>query len=74
MKLRTKYILFVGVLHGVALVLSYFIFTENKVLFIVAEGAPRLVRLKTLVNSPRSWNLTDSQIPKVRKSEASTSR
>ncbi|HLK28869.1 MAG TPA: ATP-binding protein [Puia sp.] len=37
MKLRTKYILFVAVLHIVALVLSYFIFKENKILFIVSE-------------------------------------
>jgi two-component system nitrogen regulation sensor histidine kinase NtrY len=37
MKLRTKYILFVSILHIVALVLSYFIFKENKVLFIVSE-------------------------------------
>jgi two-component system, NtrC family, nitrogen regulation sensor histidine kinase NtrY len=37
MKLRTKYILFVGILHLVALVLSYFIFSENKILFIVSE-------------------------------------
>lgn len=38
MKLGTKYILFVGILHGVALVLSYFVFCENKILFIVAEA------------------------------------
>src|ERR1035438_4537596 len=37
MKLRTKYILFVAVLHLVALVLSYFIFLENKILFIISE-------------------------------------
>src|SRR5450432_3798750 len=37
MKLRTKYILFVAVLHIVELVLSYFIFKENKILFIVSE-------------------------------------
>jgi two-component system nitrogen regulation sensor histidine kinase NtrY len=37
MKLRTKYILFVAVLHLVALVLSYFIFREYKILFIVSE-------------------------------------
>ncbi|HWK07020.1 MAG TPA: ATP-binding protein [Puia sp.] len=38
MKLRTKYILFVGILHLVALVMSYFIFAENKILFIVSEA------------------------------------
>ena len=37
MKLRTKYILFVSILHLVALVLSYFIFSEDKPLFIVSE-------------------------------------
>jgi two-component system, NtrC family, nitrogen regulation sensor histidine kinase NtrY len=38
MKLRTKYILFVTLLHLTALVLSYFIFQKNKVLFIVSEA------------------------------------
>jgi len=38
MRLRTKYILFVTILHLVALVLAYFIFKENKVLFLVSEG------------------------------------
>lgn len=37
MKLRTKYILFMTVLHLLALVLSWFVFRDNKVLFIVAE-------------------------------------
>lgn len=37
MKLRTKYILFMTVLHLLALVLSWFVFKENKILFIVAE-------------------------------------
>lgn len=37
MKLRTKYILFVLILHLLALVLSYFIFRENKILFIASE-------------------------------------
>ncbi len=37
MKLRTKYILFVVILHLVALVLSYFIFNDNKIYFIVSE-------------------------------------
>ena len=37
MKLRTKYIVFVVILHLVALVLSYFIFRDNKILFIVSE-------------------------------------
>src|ERR1700733_4974371 len=37
MKLRTKYILFVVILHGVALLLSYFVFCDQKVLFIASE-------------------------------------
>ena len=37
MKLRTKYILFVSILHLVTLVLSYFIFQEDKPLFIFSE-------------------------------------
>ncbi|SHN28006.1 sensor histidine kinase [Mucilaginibacter sp. OK098] len=37
MKLRTKYILFVVIIHLVALTLTYFIFNDNKVWFIVSE-------------------------------------
>jgi len=37
MKLRTKYILFVAILHIVALLLSYFIFDKNKIFFIFSE-------------------------------------
>jgi two-component system, NtrC family, nitrogen regulation sensor histidine kinase NtrY len=37
MKLRTKYLLFVITLHGIALVLSYFILREDKLLFIISE-------------------------------------
>lgn len=37
MKLRTKYLLFVSILHGVALVLTYYIFRENRWLFLVSE-------------------------------------
>lgn len=37
MKLRIKYILLVAILHLVVLVLSYFIFLENKILFIISE-------------------------------------
>jgi nitrogen fixation/metabolism regulation signal transduction histidine kinase len=37
MKLRTKYLLFVITLHLIALVLSYFIFRDNKLLFIASE-------------------------------------
>jgi nitrogen fixation/metabolism regulation signal transduction histidine kinase len=37
MKLRTKYILFVTILHTVALITTWFIFRENRVFFIVSE-------------------------------------
>ena len=37
MKLRTKYILFVTILHLIALVLTYLIFEQNKIFFIVSE-------------------------------------
>jgi two-component system nitrogen regulation sensor histidine kinase NtrY len=37
MKLRIKYLLFVIILHLVALVLTYFIFEQNKIYFIVSE-------------------------------------
>lgn len=37
MRLRTKYILFVVILHLVALVLTYFIFNKDKIWFIVSE-------------------------------------
>jgi two-component system nitrogen regulation sensor histidine kinase NtrY len=50
MKLGTKYVLFVGMVHGVALVLSYFVFTDNKVLFILAEAV-------ILVSVFFSWQL-----------------
>jgi len=37
MKLSTKYILFIAVLHLVCLVLTYLVFEQNKVLFILSE-------------------------------------
>jgi len=37
MRLRTKYILFVVIIHMVALVLAWFIFNENRIFFIVSE-------------------------------------
>jgi two-component system, NtrC family, nitrogen regulation sensor histidine kinase NtrY len=37
MKLRTKFILFVVILHLITLVLTYFIFQQNKILFIASE-------------------------------------
>ncbi|NEU07634.1 HAMP domain-containing protein [Flavihumibacter sp. R14] len=50
MKLRTKYILFVVILHLVTLVLTYFIFKEDKPLFIVAEA---FIILSMVI----AWNL-----------------
>ncbi|MBD0349933.1 MAG: histidine kinase, partial [Flavisolibacter sp.] len=37
MRLRTKYLLFIIFLHSVTLVLSFFIFREDKLLFIASE-------------------------------------
>ena len=37
MKLRTKFLLFVIILHAVALVLSFLIFKDNKIFFIASE-------------------------------------
>lgn len=37
MKLRTKYILFITTIHLAALVLTFFIFRDNKIFFIAAE-------------------------------------
>ncbi|HRI19658.1 MAG TPA: HAMP domain-containing protein, partial [Panacibacter sp.] len=37
MKLRTKYLLFVVILHLTALVLSFFIFKDDKIIFIISE-------------------------------------
>jgi two-component system nitrogen regulation sensor histidine kinase NtrY len=50
MKLRTKYILFVFILHLVTLVLTYFIFESNKVMFLVAE-------VFIIISIIISWNL-----------------
>lgn len=50
MKLRTKYILFVFILHFVTLVLTYFIFEANKILFLVSEV---FIIISILI----SWNL-----------------
>jgi two-component system nitrogen regulation sensor histidine kinase NtrY len=50
MKLRTKYLLFVIILHLIALVLTYFIFEQNKVYFIVSE-------VFIVISIVISWNL-----------------
>jgi|KBSMisStandDraft_5_1062788.scaffolds.fasta_scaffold00300_15 nitrogen fixation/metabolism regulation signal transduction histidine kinase len=59
MKLRTKYILFVVIIHAVALVLSYFILSENKILFIASE-------VFVLISIWLSWNLYQQLIAPVR--------
>lgn len=50
MKLRTKYLLFVIILHLVALVLSWFIFEANRIFFIISEV---FIIISILI----SWNL-----------------
>lgn len=50
MKLRTKYILFVITVHLAALVLSYFVFRESKLLFLLAE-------ILILLSVVLSWQL-----------------
>ncbi len=50
MRLRTKFLLVIVILHLVALVLSFYIFETNTVLFIVCEGA-------LLVSIGLSWRL-----------------
>ena len=37
MKLRTKYIVFVTILHVLALALSFYIFDQNRIYFILSE-------------------------------------
>jgi len=50
MRLRTKYILFIGILQLVTLVLTFFIFNDNKILFIASE-------IFILVSIFLSWQL-----------------
>jgi two-component system, NtrC family, nitrogen regulation sensor histidine kinase NtrY len=50
MRIRTKYILFIGFLHLVTLVLSFYVFKENKLLFL---GAELLIILSIVL----SWQL-----------------
>ncbi len=50
MKLRTKYIVFVVILHLAALVLTYFIFDANKIFFIASEAI-------ILISVVISWQL-----------------
>jgi nitrogen fixation/metabolism regulation signal transduction histidine kinase len=50
MRLRTKYLLFILFLHGVTLVATFFIFRDNKLLFIAAE-------ILILISIWLSWGL-----------------
>lgn len=50
MRLRTKYIAFVAILHLVALAMSWFIFKQNRIYFIIAEAV-------IIVSIVISWNL-----------------
>jgi nitrogen fixation/metabolism regulation signal transduction histidine kinase len=50
MKLKTKYLLFVVIIHLVGLGLSYFIFQDNKILFIVSE-------IFIIISIALSWQL-----------------
>jgi two-component system nitrogen regulation sensor histidine kinase NtrY len=49
MKLRTKYLLFVILLHLVTLVLSFYIFRENRLYFIISE-------VFILISAAIAWN------------------
>ena len=55
MKLRNKYILFVALLHIIVLVLSWFIFTENKIIFLIAEAG-------LLISLSIAWQLYNELI------------
>lgn len=50
MKIRTKYIVFIAILHTVALVMSFFIFRDHKILFLCSE-------LGILLSLALSWSL-----------------
>jgi two-component system, NtrC family, nitrogen regulation sensor histidine kinase NtrY len=50
MKLRTKYLLFVIILHLIALVLTWFIFEQNRIYFIISE-------IFIIISIIISWNL-----------------
>lgn len=55
MKLRTKFLLFVIILHLTALVLSFFIFKDDKLIFIISE-------IFILLSAYLSWQLYDELI------------
>jgi two-component system, NtrC family, nitrogen regulation sensor histidine kinase NtrY len=55
MKLQYKFILYIVFIHAIALVLSYFVFEKNKILFIVSEAV-------ILVSVGLSWSLYNDLI------------
>ena len=55
MRLRTKYLLFVCIIHAIALFLSYFVFEKNKVYFLFSE-------LLILISILISWQLYNQMI------------
>jgi two-component system nitrogen regulation sensor histidine kinase NtrY len=55
MKLQYKFILYIIIIHAIALVLSYFVFEKDKVLFIVSE-------VIILISMGLSWSLYNDLI------------
>lgn len=55
MRLRTKYLVFVCILHAIALFLSYFVFEKNKLYFLLAE-------VLILISIFISWQLYNQMI------------
>jgi len=59
MRLRTKYILFIALLHLVTLVLSFYVFKDNKLLFIISE-------VFILISIALSWQLYNQLLQPLR--------
>lgn len=55
MKLQLKFILYIIFIHGIALVLSYYVFEKNKLLFLVSE-------VVILISIGLSWSLYNDLI------------
>src|SRR5256885_12023881 len=55
MRLRTKYILFIALLQIVTLILSFYVFKDNKILFIISE-------VFVLVSIGLAWQLYNELI------------
>src|SRR4051812_25320767 len=60
MKLRTKYLLFVFLLHLVTLVLSFYIFQSNKLYFIISE-------IFILISSSIAWSFYNELIQPLKR-------